>query len=240
MISDGVPLLCLPFAGAGPSFFTPWRKLHGAGVDICPVPVPGRERLLGEDPYTDLHAAADGLLPVARRLAGGRPVALFGHCFLGAMLAYELTRRLVADGDLPVAHLFVSASRPPWVSRPLHSDRLADDAFLDLVQTITGYRHPAFEVPEMRELLLPTLRADFQMDETYFPRRGRDLTVPLTAFAAAADRLAAVAEVGEWSRATTGAFRQVTVPGGHMYLADDPRPLLDVIVHTLAGDPGAT
>ncbi|MFI6084315.1 thioesterase II family protein [Streptomyces sp. NPDC051217] len=83
-----------------------------------PLQLPGRERRLDEEPYRDLHAAAEGLLPAALKAAGSGPVALFGHCFLGAALAYELTRRITDTGCNGVAHLFVSAARPPSTSAP--------------------------------------------------------------------------------------------------------------------------
>src|SRR5215475_3934446 len=153
-----VPLLCLPFAGAGASFFYPWRNLAVSDIDVIPVHLPGRERLLAEEPYTDLHTAADGLLPIALESAGDRPLALFGHCFLGAVLAYELARRIVPHGRERVLHLFVSAAPTPTSVRHASSAGLPDDEFLDLVQQTTGYRHPSFEIPESRELLLPALR----------------------------------------------------------------------------------
>jgi surfactin synthase thioesterase subunit len=62
---SGVPLLCLPFAGSGASFFHPWNRLGLRGVVAAPLQLPGRERLVDEKPYRDMHAAVDGLLPAA-------------------------------------------------------------------------------------------------------------------------------------------------------------------------------
>jgi surfactin synthase thioesterase subunit len=227
-------LLCVPFAGAGASFYHAWSKLGVSGLDIRPVQLPGRERRIADDPFTDLHEAADALAPELLAGAGGQPVAVFGHCFMGSVLAYELTRRLLARAEGSVCHLFVSASRCPAVSRRLDSARLPDDAFVDMVQSVTGYQHPAFAIPEMRELLLPTLRADFHMDESYAPRAADKLPVPITAAFATSDAAATRDQVAEWQSYTAGGFDLVQYEGGHMYLADDPLPLLQMISKKLA------
>ncbi len=37
MADEDTVLICLPFAGAGPSFFTPWQKRAPEGLRILPV-----------------------------------------------------------------------------------------------------------------------------------------------------------------------------------------------------------
>jgi surfactin synthase thioesterase subunit len=231
---SGVPLVCLPFAGGGASFFHPWNRLGLTGVKAAPLQLPGRERRLDEQPYRNLHAAADGLLPAALEAAGSGPVALFGHCFLGAALAYELTRRIVGTGRNQVVHLFVSAARPPSAGRVSEVAGLTDDQFLAHVEKTTGYRHDAFDIPDLRELLMPALRADFEMDETYTPVDTEPLDVPVTAVSATGDTFVSWDEVNRWQEVTTAKFSLVEMPGGHMYLADEVRPLLDLISATIA------
>lgn len=179
-----------------------------------------------------MHAAADGLLSAALTAAAGGPVALFGHCFLGAVLAYELTRRIA--GDCRVVRLFVSAARPPDAGSVSDVAGLTDDEFLAHVAKTTGYRHAAFDIPEMREILLPALRADFEMDETYTPRSAEPLDVPITAIFARDDTFVSRDEVSAWRDVTTGSFELVEMAGGHMYLADGVEPLLELVSTTIA------
>ncbi|WP_166459392.1 thioesterase II family protein [Amycolatopsis pithecellobii] len=229
-----LPLICLPFAGGGASFFHPWNKLGLREVVAAPVQLPGRERRVDEKPYRDLHAAADDVVKTAIETAGNGPVALFGHCFLGAALAYEVTRRLLDDGRVDVRHLFVSAARPPSAGRVSDVAGMTDDEFLAHVRRTTGYWHPAFDIPEMRELLLPAMRADFEMDETYRPRAAEPLPVPISAVFAEADEFVSREEVNGWREVTASEFSCTGMAGGHMYLADDPGPLLELISTTLA------
>ncbi|WKX71554.1 thioesterase II family protein [Streptomyces sp. XD-27] len=232
---DGVPLLCLPFAGGGANFFRPWNGMDGlTGVVATPLQLPGRERRLDDEPYRDVHVAADGLLPDALKAAGDGPVALFGHCFLGAALAYELTRRIIETGANDVVHLFISAARPPSAGPVSDVSELTDDAFLKHVEETTGRQYAGYDVPEIRDLFMPTLRADYTMDESYRPSGGALLDVPMTGVYAADDTFVSRDEVAEWQNVTTAGFSLVELPGGHMYPDDDPGPLLALISETIA------
>ncbi|MGW1588550.1 thioesterase II family protein [Streptomyces sp. NPDC002386] len=225
------PLLCLPFAGAGASFYTAWDAVGVPGVDVLPLLLPGRERRILEDPYTDVHDAADGLVPqVLELLPDGGPVALFGHC-LGALVAHELTRRLLGVGGPRVVRLFVSGT--PVVPRTppeLRATGIRDDeAFLERVKEFAGYQHEAFGDPELRELMMPALRADVRMHETYEWRDREPLTVPVTAVRGEEDALASPDDMDGWRAATAGGFEAVELPGEHMYLAASPGPLLELV-----------
>jgi surfactin synthase thioesterase subunit len=226
-----MPLLCLPFAGAGASFYTAWDGVGVPGVDVLPLLLPGRERRILDDPYTDVHDAAEGLLPqVLELLPGGGPLALFGHC-LGALVAHELTRRLLRLEGLRVVRLFVSGT--PVVPRtPPHLRATGirdDDAFLERVKEFAGYQHEAFQDPELRELMMPSLRADVQMHETYEWRDRTPLPVPVTAVRGRDDALASLDDIHGWQASTDGGFEAVELPGEHMYLAESPRPLLELV-----------
>lgn len=233
MDESTVVLLCLPFAGSGASFYHPWRKLAPAGLEVRALQLPGRERLIDEEPYTDLHAAAEGLVPAALAAADGRPVALFGHC-LGAILAFELAERLAGSGSAEVLHLFVSASRAPWDQPAFVRSDLSDDDLLCSVNDLTGFRHQALDVPEMRELLMPALRADVRMLEDYRPRGAQRLDVPVTAYYGDADDLVPGSDCAGWARATSREFEQVEMVGGHMYVADSAGLLLPQIARSVA------
>jgi surfactin synthase thioesterase subunit len=233
-----VTLICLPYAGAGASIFYPWRKLGHEHVVVTPLHLPGRERLIDEEPFTDLHRAADALLPQAVTEAGrhDRPVVLFGHS-LGAVLAYELTRRLTESGT-PVTGLVVSGSPAPWSPREQRATGLDDDQFLARVEEFAGYRHPAFDDPERRELLLPTLRADVEMHENYLPSSREPMAVDVTAVRGTDDDLVTARDLAAWAEVTTGSFRHVELAGGHMYLTESGQAVQDLVAGFSAAPSG--
>jgi surfactin synthase thioesterase subunit len=220
-------LLCLPHAGAGASFFLPWNDLAGPGLSVQPVQLPGREELIDEEPYRDVASAIRGidaeLPPLPER------VALFGHSF-GAVLAFELARTLEARGDITVEHVFVSGSPGPSATRVPRASGLDDDEFLDRVQEFAGYRHPAFDIPELREVILPTLRADVLAHEEYRPPSPAPIRAPITCLRGSDDHLVSADDAAAWHASTSSGFELVTFPGGHMYLLEQA----DVVCKTIA------
>ncbi|WP_200304162.1 thioesterase II family protein [Streptomyces adelaidensis] len=235
---DTTKLICLPYAGAGASFYRPWTALAGDALEIVALQLPGRERLIDEEPYRDAHEAVDGLMAELRdRLGEGEgrgehKVALFGHS-LGAVLAYELAHRLVAEPGVELAHLFVSGSPEPARGRERRATGLSDEEFLARVGDFAGYHHPALDDPEMREMILPALRADVEMHESYVPGTDLPLDAPLTVVRGEDDELVGYDDAESWSKVAGRDFEHVEVPGGHMYLTDAAPALVRLIVSTV-------
>ncbi|WP_158847580.1 thioesterase II family protein [Saccharothrix deserti] len=224
-----IALVCLPFAGAGASFFRPWSAHAGDRLAVVPLQLPGRERRIDVEPYRDVQVAADELLPdLVRQLDGLTDVVLFGHS-LGAVLAYELAHRVVAHPELVLRHLFVSGSPEPHTQRPGRATGLPDDEFLARVSQFAGFQHEALEDPEMRELILPTLRADVEMHENYRPSTAARLPAPITSLRGSDDGLVTAAEGARWSEVAGAGFEYVELPGGHMYLTESAPDLLKLI-----------
>ncbi|UXI66214.1 thioesterase II family protein [Tahibacter amnicola] len=223
---EKIQLICLPFAGAGASFFNEWKGVEPSLV-IRAMQLPGREKRFLETPHVDVHRAVDELTKeLLADDALDTPTLIFGHS-LGAVLAFELARRLESPGRGKLLGLVASGSPDPWTQR---SDRATgfnnDEAFLAKVSEFSGYNHEALSDPMMRELLLPTLRADVRMHEDYVPRSGEPLSVPVMTVRGAGDQLVSRAQVDLWRKASTGAVSHDELEGGHMYFIGNAGPLL--------------
>lgn len=222
-------LLCLPHAGGGVRIFRGWSEELGPDIVVKPVALPGRDG----DPRTARHGMTALLDDLTDDLQDRieAPYALFGHS-LGAVIAFELARRLSTEGrpGAPVL-LIVSGSAPPLqvAKSSRHRHLLPDDEFAEEVEKLGGTPSGALDDPDVREILLPQLRADFAVAETYDPETtgGGDLTVPcpISALVGNTDRTVDHSTVGEWSAHTTSSFRQRTLPGDH-FLLDSARPYL--------------
>jgi surfactin synthase thioesterase subunit len=222
-------LVCLPFAGAGASFFNEWKGLQPS-IEILAVQLPGREKRFADEPHVDVQRAADEVAASLKQESQPDvPTAIFGHS-LGAVLAFEVARRMATSGFYATLALVVSGSPDPWTQRSSRASDLADDAaFIAKVTEFSGYAHEALEDPLMRELLLPALRADVQMHENYRPGSDASLEVPVLTVRGTEDSLVAQDQVERWSKATKSRVTHAQLPGGHMYFAGNPGPLLDLI-----------
>lgn len=225
---DQTALLCLPFAGAGPSFFHPWRELSGDRWRVVAAELPGKERRILESPYRNVvEAAKTEVDDIAVELGPGARTVLFGHS-LGAVLAYELTHLLTARG-VRVERLVVSGSPGPWTQRERRATGLRDEEFLARVEEFAGFRHEALDHPEMRDLILPVLQADCEMHENYVPSTDELVSVPICSLRGDSDGLVSAEQAHQWRDATTAGFSYAEFPGDHMYLVDQGREVLDAI-----------
>jgi surfactin synthase thioesterase subunit len=106
---------------------------------------------------------------------------------------------------------------------------LPDEEFIAGVRRIAGYQHPALDDPELRELLLPVLRADVAAHESYSPAWAAPLACRLTAIRGTQDALVSRDSCAGWRAATSGQFRMEEIPGRHMYLSDSHRELVSLM-----------
>jgi surfactin synthase thioesterase subunit len=222
----GPRLVCFPHAGGSATAFKELAQALPGHVDVVCVQYPGRQDRYREEPFTSLSRLAEA---VAGELAGelaadGRPYALFGHS-MGALVAFE-TARLLAGGELPgPQRLFFSGRGAPDAHRHIPYHRYDDADVLADVRRLGGTDQAMLEDPDVLELVLPALRADYGALGTYDWRGGAPLAAPVTALIGDSDPMVTVQEARTWQAHTTGDFALKVFPGGHFYLFDHPGPV---------------
>ena len=215
-------LFCFPYAGAGALIFRNWSESLPADVEVCPVQLPGRGTRLTERPFTQLsplvEALAQGLVPLL-----DRPFAFFGHS-LGALISFELARRVRRRYGLHPVRLFVSAGRAPQIPNrgpPIHV--LPEKEFLAELRRLNGTPGELLDHQELMEIMLPILRADFALYETYVYSNEPPLNCPISAFGGLQDRRVNDSDLEAWCAQTSVSFSLRMFPGDHFFLT---QPLL--------------
>ncbi|MEU6309462.1 alpha/beta fold hydrolase [Streptomyces sp. NPDC047014] len=226
-------LVCVPFAGAGASYYRSWRAHAAPDIELVPVQLPGRERLIEQEPVRSISEAVATVLPQLLSSVEGTRVALFGHSS-GGVLALALAQELATRTDVEVARLFVSGAPGPGLRRARRATGLPDEAFIERVEEFAGYRHPALGNPEMRELILPALRADVEMYEGYAHDPAVGLPVPITSLRGRDDDNVTLDEAQDWRNATSRGFEFVEMEGGHMYLNQAAPEVLRIVRQSTA------
>ncbi|MEU2061239.1 alpha/beta fold hydrolase [Streptomyces sp. NPDC013455] len=229
--APGAPrLLCLPHAGGSASFFFSLSKALSPAVDVLAAQYPGRQDRR-EDPVAgSVQELAQGVFRALDE-RDDTPLALFGHS-MGAMVGFELARLLEAAGR-PPAVFFASGRRSPS-ARSTETLYAGDDArLLEEVTKLDGTDAALLQDEEMLELILPALRADYHVVETYERTPGPGLSCPLVVMTGDADPRLTPDEAGAWSEETDGPFELHVYPGAHFYLVAQQQAVLARIEATL-------
>ncbi|MFE9657766.1 thioesterase domain-containing protein [Micromonospora sp. NPDC006431] len=227
-----VRLFCLPYAGAGASAFRRWQEGIGPDVEVLPVQLPGRENRISEDPRFDV---ADVAAAIASR--ADRPYAIYGHS-MGGRVGFEVVRELRRSGGPLPLRLYVGGARAPHVDAPSLFDglsRVDDEELLRRLGEGGGLPAELLDHPELVELLLPLLRADFGRVDSYRYVPGEPLPVPIVAFSGAHDRAVTREHSAAWAEHTAAGFTLREIDGGHFFLHDQLPEVLAAIRADLAG-----
>jgi medium-chain acyl-[acyl-carrier-protein] hydrolase len=232
-----VRLFCFAHAGGNAVIFHGWHRQVPADIEVRAVQLPGRANRWNEAPHVQVEELLDALLTALQPWMDV-PFAFFGHS-MGAMLAFELTRSLRRRGaPLPV-HLFVSGRGAPQIPStrpPLH--QLPDDKFLEAIRRFGGLPEVVLENPELVAMVLPALRADFQLVDEWTYRPEAPLNLPLSAFGGDADRAVPHDELAAWAEQTTGPWEVDHFVGGHFYLQSHQAELVALVANRLQGAQG--
>jgi surfactin synthase thioesterase subunit len=210
-------LFCIPYAGGSATVYHRFGQAMPAAIEVATLQVPGRGFRLREPAIGELGPLLAAIeAAIAPRL--DRPYALFGHS-LGALIAFELTRRLRRSGRPAPEHLFVSASPAPRDSRalPLAADLAAPQLWAE-VNRLYGTPAQVLDDPELLALVVPPLKADVAMLAAYRYAAEAPLAVPITAFVGSSDPRVDRAGAEGWRVETTAGFAVHEVQGPHLYL----------------------
>jgi len=231
LVPSRLRLYCLPYAGGSARVFQSWRDILPSDMALLGVEYPGRGRRISERALDRIDVLATELVAALAEAPPG-PYALFGHS-MGALAAFEMSHQLANRGAPAPILLAVSghgAASLPSTDSPVHAG--PDDAFLARLRELNATPPEVLEMPELLELMMPILRADFCAAETYVPARRPKLDIPIVAYGGLRDRDVARDQLQAWANETTARCTARMFPGDHFFL----RTARDSLVRTLARD----
>ncbi|RJG00931.1 thioesterase II family protein [Noviherbaspirillum sedimenti] len=225
-------LFCFPYAGGSATLYHQWPSALPADIELVAVQYPGRATRMREAPCTRLQALLDdieaGILPQL-----DRPYAFFGHS-MGATVAHELTRRLLAANRPLPKHLFLSGRSAPQLAprkAPIHA--LPHAEFIAAMRGLNGTPAEILAHRELMEMLVPIIRADFEVLETWQYEPTAPHTIPLSVFGGIADAAVPLENLDAWADCTTARFKRHMFPGDHFFLQQHYPAMLNIVVRAL-------
>lgn len=217
-------LFCFPYAGGSASVFHSWATALRSDIELNAVQLPGRENRLVDPPFIRLAPLVEALAQILPSYLD-RPYVFFGHS-MGALIGFELARRFRKQGSPGPACLIVSGHRAPHLPDrrpPIH--HLPDVRFIEELRRLNGTPEEVLQHEELRDLLLPVLRADFAVCETYLFAPEQPLDCPIFVIGGEQDPEVSQDELAAWQLHTWSAFSLHMIPGDHFFL-HSARPLL--------------
>nr|QEO74409.1 thioesterase [uncultured bacterium] len=224
-------LICFPHAGGAATTYRDWARQLPDSIELVAVQYPGRHDRADDPLPPGIPELAEEIARViAPKLSG--TTAFFGHS-MGAMVAFEVARRLRPRFPAPLAGLYVSACNAPprWRPRGLS---FTDDELKDYLRRLGGEGSVSLADDDLWQVVGPVLRGDLRLTEGYRNASGAPLTFPITAVHGDSDEFVTADAVKQWHEQTIGAFESHVFPGGHFYYEDSLPKLLELLT-TFAG-----
>ncbi|KUF19102.1 thioesterase II family protein [Streptomyces silvensis] len=238
-----VRLFVLHHAGGSHLTFRHWPRLLPGTWQVRLLDAPGHGRLLDMEPAADAGRLADFLLErLEPELHDPAPFAFFGHS-MGAVLAYEMTRRLAVRGRaLPVWLGLSARGAPPGAGRGPHARHTLDDAALQAhLRRLGGTPAEVLDSPAMWARFAPLIRTDLRLVDSYTLTPGTPrLPVACCVYGGRADGTVPRERLAAWQDLTDRFGGVRLFDGGHFYFLDDPAPLLAQITGDLSAALAAT
>jgi medium-chain acyl-[acyl-carrier-protein] hydrolase len=212
----GVRLFCLPYAGAGTAVFRAWQDCIGPDIEVCMVQLPGREERIDEEAASHIDdlipSLTSGLVPYLTK-----PFAIFGHS-MGGLIAFSLTHYLSRYGYCPVRTFLSAASGLTREAAQNPRGRWCDADIVQELHRLNGIRQDVFFNTELLELVLPAIRADFNLVDSFRLSPDAYIDAPISAFAGQHDAEVRPDEVMAWSAHTSASFDLHILPGDHFFI----------------------
>jgi len=225
-------LFCFPYAGGGTWSFRDWSDNLPQTIEVCSIELPGRGTQMKSSPFTQLQplvgAIADGIYPYL-----DKPFAFFGHS-MGGLVSFEVARLLRKNYGIVPVHLLTSGRRAPQLKPTKPSiHNLPKPDFIKELKALNGTPSEVLNNQELMDLMLPILRADFAVLETYNYTEEKSFSCPISVFGGLQDPEVTHEELEAWRKQTSSKFLLHMFEGDHFFIHSTQPMLLKLVSQQL-------
>ncbi|MFB7304402.1 thioesterase II family protein [Heyndrickxia sporothermodurans] len=221
-------IFCIPYAGSSAAIYNHWNKEVEQGWEIIPVELSGRGSRFGESLYNNIE---DTVEDIYKRIGNYlfENYIIYGHS-MGALIAYELTKKIHQNHAPSPRHIIFSGCVPPNKFQLAGIDLNSDDQIKQKLLSLGGTSSQVIENPEHISVFLPILRADFHLLQQYvYQRKDHLLTEDISVFYGKNDNNVSIKDVRKWDVMTSGKTYYHTFEGDHFFLNSKTNEVMDCI-----------
>jgi len=221
-------LFCFPYAGGSAMTYRTWSDFLPTNVEVVPIELPGRGGRMREKLYTNIKPLVKELADVLTPYLD-KPHAFFGHS-MGTLIGFEIAR-IFRNKNLPgQVHFFASGHTAPqfgYTHDPIYN--LPDAQFIEELRKLNGTPETVLNNEELMQLILPMLRADFEVNETYIYEPGPPLDCSISAYGGVQDKDVSWVSLEAWREQTSAEFSIQMFSGGHFFLQEEQSTILQTL-----------
>ena len=225
-------LFCIPHAGGSASVYSKWNKFTQPYIEVVPIELAGRGKRFNENLYSSVNEAVEDIYKIIKDDLK-TDYALFGHS-MGSLIAYELAHYIIKLQKDSPKHIFLSGKKAPHIKADnICIDDLSDTEFKDKILSLSGTPKEIFQNKDMLNIFEPILKADLRILDAYkYFERGEKLNCNITILNGKNDNLT-INDIWSWKQHTSKSCNIYLFKGGHFYLNENIKDLINIINSTL-------
>jgi len=233
---DKLKLFCFHHAGGSARVFTPWKNYLNDFIELCPIELSGRGSRMNELFYQTFEEGLNDVFQVILKEVGDSPYALFGHS-MGGMMVYELCHRIQKIDFRNPEHIYFSGMKAPGpsITAKKSEGRISDTWIEEKIFQLGGMPEELMHNKEILKLFMPILRSDFHMLETHqYNELDEKLNTDITILNGVSDDIV-TNDSAKWQAVTSKKLNIYTFEGGHFFINDHVKMIVEIINQTLKG-----
>lgn len=222
-------LFCFSYAGGSARVYSKWNDMIDKSVEIVPFEIPGRGTKFSEELCDNMEALIDYIYGELEKRFIEEEYMLYGHS-MGSWVVYYLTERILKKGIRLPEHLFLSGKEAPHINKDeLIYHKMDNEEFIERIYNLGGTPREILENKEALEIYIPILKNDYKLIETLqYKESEKAFDFDITIFNGRGDTLTEE-DINGWSRYTSKNFNVYNFDGGHFFIHDYAKQMLDIV-----------